>query len=540
MPAILLHAERLTRRHGDRTILDRVDLRISAHERIAIVGPNGSGKSTLLRILAGVEPVDGGEVHRAGSLAYLPQPGRRPTSTMPLRDAVAERLGIRSATLRLAGAERQLEAACDPRTTERAIAEHAKALGGWIEAGGPTFAVELERAADAVGIAGHLLDRPVRELSSGQASRAALVALAMAGHATVLVDEPSNHLDADGRAMLDELLGGHGGAIVLASHDRGLLERHAHRIVEIDPHAATLSSHAGGWAAHERERDRERRRAAEAYEAAIRKRDELRAAEREIRRRAAATRRRVAHAPRDPDKHHKEWFSARADGVAARGRVVGARAARVDVPERPWQDRPLALALTPAERQGWLVELSGAVARRGPWTSPAWSLAIRAGDRILLRGPNGAGKSTLLALIAGSLEPISGTRTTGAGAVIAELGTAQESVDRAVPLVDAVRALTGLSPEEVRGRLAQVGLSQGAVERPATTLSQGERTRAELAIIGARRTSCLLLDEPTDHLDLASVEAVESALAGWPGAVVLATHDERFAQQLGATTVIDV
>ncbi|MBO9533699.1 MAG: ABC-F family ATP-binding cassette domain-containing protein [Solirubrobacteraceae bacterium] len=539
MPATLLHAERLTRRHGDRTLLDAVDLRISAGDRVAIVGPNGAGKSTLLRLLAGAELPDGGTVHRHAMPLYLPQPGRRPADGRALRTVLAERLGAGPATAALDIAVRRLQVAGEDDIGD-AIEAHAAALDDWIAAGADTLDADLERAADRIGLPPELLDRPMQQLSSGQASRAAMLALAAARHPLVLADEPSNHLDAAGRTLLDELLEAHQGALVLASHDRALLARHAVRVVEIDPHRGTLTEYAGGWEAHEREREATRVREHREYAEAVHRRDELREAEREIRRRAAATRARVGRSPRDNDKHHKEWFTSRADGVAARGRVVGARASRVDVPDRPWSPRPLALALTPQERAGWLVELDGAAARRGDWESPPWTLGVRAGDRLLLRGPNGAGKSTLLGLLGGTLEPVRGRRTAAAGAVVAELGAIERAFTADLPLADVVRGLTGLDPSAARGQLAHVGLGADQASRPAATLSQGERTRAELAVLGASRTSLLLLDEPTDHLDLASVEAVEAALDGWPGAVVVATHDERFAERLGAREVIDV
>ncbi|MEH3053436.1 MAG: ATP-binding cassette domain-containing protein [Patulibacter minatonensis] len=539
MPATLLHAERLTCRHGDRTILDAVDLRLAAGDRVALVGPNGAGKSTLLRLLAGVDLPDGGHVDRWTDPLHLPQPGRRPTDRAPLRELVAERLGIAARSRRLDAAVEALAVVPDDQI-DQAVGEHAAALDDWIAAGGATIDADLLRAAERIGLPDALLDRPVRELSSGQASRAAMLALAATPRELVLLDEPSNHLDRAGRQLLDELLTAHRGALVIASHDRALLARHAERVVEIDPHAGSLTEHAGGWEAHVREQELARQRAQDEYDEAVRRRSELRDAEREIRRRAAATRGRLGSTARDGDKHVKEWFSARADGVAARGRVVGARADRVVVPDRPRQDRALALELTPAERAGWIVELDGAVAQRGAWRSAPWTLGVRAGDRLLLRGPNGAGKSSLLGLLGGALAPADGERRSAPGAVVAALGDAERALSVDAPLIDAFRELTGLQLAEARTRLAQVGVPNDAVHRSAATLSQGERTRAELAVVGARRAACLLLDEPTDHLDLASIEAVEAALSGWPGAVVVATHDERFAERLGAQEVIEV
>ncbi|MEN0015604.1 MAG: ATP-binding cassette domain-containing protein, partial [Solirubrobacteraceae bacterium] len=413
---------------------------------------------------------------------------------------------------------------------------HAAALEAWLAAGADTADADLATGAARIGLPPDLLDRPLSALSSGQGVRAALLPLAARPHDAILLDEPTNHLDAGGRALLDDLVGAHQGALVVASHDRTFLAAHADRIVELDPRGGAPQVFAGGWDAYEREQAAARRGAQEAFDQATARRDELVAAERETRRRAAATRGRIHGAPRDGDKHVKEWFSMRADGVEARGATVGARAARIEIPDKPWKERPLTLELTAAEqRSRYVVALEGATVQRGAWTSPVFDVEIAAGERILLRGANGSGKSTLLGALGGTLPLASGIRDCGPQAVVSVLGAVEEALASEQVLVDAVRALTGLDPAPARGRLAQVGLLAELADRPASTLSPGERTRAELAVLGARRTTCLLLDEPSNHLDLRALEALEAALDGWPGALVVATHDEAFAERLRPT-----
>ncbi len=541
MSATLIDAIGVARRFGDRTIFPALDLRIAHGDHVGLLGDNGTGKSTLLRLLAGRDTPDAGTVTRRGTLAYVPQLARSSNAVATVRELALEALGVAAASRQLAAAESALGAAPPGPSQDAVIARHAAALEAWLAVDAATADADLDRAADAIGLPVGALDRPRSTLSSGQGARAGLLPLAARPVDALLLDEPTNHLDAAGRDVLARLLDAHRGALVVASHDRALLAQLADRVVELRPRGEAPAFYGGGWDAYERERGHAARQAQEAYETAVAKRAELEAAEREIRRRAAATRSRVGATRRDNDKHAREWFSARADGVAARGRVVGERAGRVEIPERPWQDAALSLELTPEEQRApYVVSLQQVTLRRGDWQIGPLDLAVAAGERLLLRGPNGSGKTTILQALAGAHPVESGKRSSATGAVAAVLGAIEDALRSDDTVADVVRRLTGRAPTDARSRLALVGLGADQAGRPSSTLSPGERTRAELAVIAAQRTTCLLLDEPSNHLDLRSLEALKAALDGWPGAVVLATHDERLAARLRPTRSLEL
>ncbi|HET6506417.1 MAG TPA: ABC-F family ATP-binding cassette domain-containing protein [Baekduia sp.] len=539
MPSTLLDAQKITRHHGDRTVLHDVDVRVDARTRLAIVGPNGSGKSTLLRVLAGIEPPDGGTVARFGTVGYLPQmadadvaAGREAT----VRATMLERLGVAAAARDVDRLEARLTAG-----DLDAVTPHAAALERWLALGGADAEARVAAAAAELGLDAALLDRPLASLSGGQAARAGLAVLRAARFDVVLLDEPTNHLDHDGLERLAQLLAQRSGGVVLVSHDRALLERSAESLLELDGRTGTATAYAGGWEAYEHERDAAHVRAVAEHDQAQAKRAALDDAIRETRARAQSAMGRSKHAGHDHDKHSAEFVRSRAQGMQRRARKVEARMERIDVPDKPWEERALKLELTAAERRGGpVVALEGAVLQRGGFRVGPIDLAVSYGDRILLRGPNGSGKSTIMAALLGELPLAAGARQAAPTAVVARLGQARDVLARDVPLDASVRALTGLDRSEARTALASFGLGADRVSRSAGTLSPGERTRAELAVLGHRRASCLLLDEPTNHLDVQSLELLERALDGWPGALVVATHDARLRDALAITEVVDL
>ena len=536
MPNTLLAAHDVARAIGPRTILDGVSLTVDDRSRIALVGPNGSGKSTLLRLLAGLEPPDRGRIVRArdAGVLHLPQLDEADDAA-PVRATLHERLGVAPAAHHMDALAARMAGG------EDLIQEHAAALDEWLARGGADLDARLDRAAADAGVDPDLLDRPAAELSGGQRARAMLAAITAARAEVLLLDEPANHLDADGLTRLQALLAARTGGLMLVAHDRTLLAEVTNRVVELDAHAGTATTFDGGWAAYEHERMHSRRHAVEAHEVALAERARLRQLERAARSRAAQGHRNAASENDKNLRHLYEQSAQRgSDGAAAR---YARLADRVEVPDKPWQVKPSHLAyIAPPSRAGTIAALQHATLRRGAFVIGPLDLEVRDGDRLLLAGPNGCGKSTILAALAGRLEPERGTARRAPGTAIAEVAQERASLleGDAPTVVAAARERAALDERAARAALAAMGLDKHAAARSPATLSPGERTRAELAVATAAGARLLLLDEPTNHLDVDALEALEQALECWPGALVVATHDARLRDNLRLDATFDV
>ncbi|WP_214409713.1 ABC-F family ATP-binding cassette domain-containing protein [Sphaerisporangium fuscum] len=511
--------------HGDRVLFSGLDLVVGPEDVVGLVGVNGAGKSTLLRILAGLLAPEHGVVQvtpPTAAVGYLPQePERRPGETVT--DFLARRTGVTAA-------QRELDAATEGLVEGRPGADDAYSAGleRWLALGGADLAERAEGVAADLGLAVDL-DQPMTSLSGGQAARAGLASLLLSRYDVFLLDEPTNDLDLDGLERLERFVTGLRAGTVLVSHDREFLARTVTRVVELDLAQQQVNSYGGGYESYLAEREVARRHARAEYEEYAEKRSDLQARARTQR---AWMEKGVKNARRkatDGDKIGRNFRSEATEKQAAKARQTERMIERLEVVEEPRKEWELRMEIAVAPRAGAVVAtMRGAVVRRGGFTLGPVDLQIGWAERVAITGANGSGKSTLLAALLGRIPLDEGHAALGPGVVVGEVDQARGLFLGEEPLVEAFgAAVPDLAPADVRTLLAKFGLRADHVMRPAATLSPGERTRAALALLQARGVNLLVLDEPTNHLDLPAIEQLESALASYPGTLLLVTHDRR-------------
>ena len=520
-----LVAKDLSGGHGHRVLFEGLDLTVAPGDVVGVVGANGAGKSALLRLLAGATAPFGGSVACAPSDAFvgwLPQEHERVPGES-VGQYVARRTGAAEATAEM---ERTADAlgSGEPGADDA----YAAAFDRWLGSGAPDLEDRLGPVLADLGLD---VDptTPMTALSGGQAARAALAALLLSRFDVVLLDEPTNDLDLDGLARLEAFVQGLRGGVVLVSHDREFLARCVTRIVELDLAQGQVSVYDGGYEAFLEERAVKRRHAREAYEQYAGTRADLVARARTQREWSSQGVRNAMRKAPDNDKIRRKASTESSEKQAQKVRQMESRIARLEEVKEPRKEWQLQFDIAAAPRSSSVVAtLNEATRRLGDFTLGPVSLQVDAGQRIGVTGPNGAGKTTLLGLLLGWSEPDSGSASLGASVAVGVIDQARTGLDHGVALGTAFeRVVPEMTRAEVRTLLAKFGLKADQVGVEVGRLSPGERTRAAMALLQARGVNLLVLDEPSNHLDLPAIEQLEAALAAYDGALLLVSHDRR-------------
>jgi ABC transport system ATP-binding/permease protein len=488
---------------GHVALLDGADFALETAERVSLIGRNGTGKSSMLKILAGIDKPDDGvlQVERGLRRTYVPQePQFAPGITV--FDAVSE--GVREAKETREKFENH--DGVDHDDMDR-LQTRLEALGGW----------DWERRVDETL---HRLDLDpqvlVEKLSGGVRKRVALAQALVATPDVLLLDEPTNHLDLDAIDWLADLLKNYRGSLILISHDRAFIDATATRIVELD--RGKLRSYPGNFTTYEATKAREMESEALANARA----DKLLAQEEIWIRKGVEAR--------------------RTRSTARIGRLEALRATRVARRDQVGQVR---LEVATGGQSGKIVAaLEEVTMRYGERTLiEKFTTTVLRGDKIGLIGPNGCGKTTLLKLILGQLKPTAGTIKLGTQMNVAYFDQMRAGLKLDSTLADTISPGSewieiGNSRRHIMSYLGDFLFAPERAMAKVSSLSGGERNRLLLARLFALPANVLVLDEPTNDLDIDTLELLEELLTNYPGTVFLVSHDRRFVDNVVTSTLV--
>jgi ATP-binding cassette subfamily F protein 3 len=500
-----------------RHILTKVDWEIHDDRCVGLIGANGAGKSSLLKLIAGELLPDGGSITRAKGLTigYLQQdPALDPDKTA-LEEALSASTELHALEADLRRLEHKLS---DPaiygndKALERVLEMQQRLLERYEELGGLNYEKRVRDTLRGLGLDETDFDNKVTNLSGGQKKLVGLAKLLITQPGLLLLDEPDNHLDLNGKAFLERTINDYHGAVVIVSHDRYLLDHVVDEIAELE--TGRITTWPGAYSEYAFEKQMRLARQQQLYDVQQHEIDRLQGAAKQLL---------MWGRQYDNEKFIK------------RGKAILGRIEKMDQLERPvLEPRRMDLQINGWRGSNKVLEITQ-LTKAFTSTAPLFKdldLLIRHGERVGLVGPNGAGKSVLLMMILGDVPIDRGEIVVGPSISIGYYAQQHETLDRDQTLIELIRYAKECSEGAAVAFLLKFLFTYEQCRQRIGDLSGGERSRLQLALLMLSGANFLLLDEPTNNLDIASAEVLENALQSFEGTVLCVSHDRYFLDRI--------
>ncbi|MFY9176125.1 MAG: ATP-binding cassette domain-containing protein [Caldicoprobacterales bacterium] len=509
---IVLACDKVTKSYGIDIILNQITFSVNARHRVGVVGGNGSGKSTLFKIIAGILPMDSGEIYKAKdtTLGYLPQDTVLESENTIWNELMQVFTPLLEQEKLLRKMEQQMAdyASMDEAMYSRLLNEYSKLQESFEEQGGYSYESYIKGVLIGLGFSPEEFHMPIPHLSGGQKTRVALAKVLLEKPDLMLLDEPTNHLDLDAIQWLEDYLSAYPGTIMIISHDRYFLDSLCNNILEIEN--TTCRLYKGNYTSYQKQKSRwiaQREKEYGLQQKEIARQQEIieryrsQGTERSVR--AAESRQKML------DKMEKVENVLYADKVRFSfdaDRQSGQDVLMVDSLSKSFEDNLLFHDIT---------------------------FNLRLGDRVAIMGPNGCGKSTLFKIILGQIPPTSGSVKIGTGVEIGYYDQELTSLDPNKTVIEELwDSFPQMTETEIRNALAARLFKGDDVYQPVASLSGGEKSRLILTKLVLANNNFLMLDEPTNHLDMPTREELERALIEFPGTIFMISHDRYFLNKI--------
>jgi ATP-binding cassette subfamily F protein 3 len=512
MIGTIARLDKVSHYYGAQNIVENLSWEIRHDARIGLIGPNAAGKSTLLRMFARELEPDSGAVHIARGIrvGFLPQEVNFDLERPVLEEA-------RDSSPTLAALEREMDRVSvqmgdpayygDPKKLERLATRHEELLDEFSRKGGLNFESRVRSTLRGLGFSEEDFGLPLRALSGGQKKLVGLAKLLLEQPDLLLLDEPDNHLDMQGKRFLEELISDYPGAVVIVSHDRYLLDIVAEEIAELAD--ARLTRYPGNYSQY----------AFEKRQKLLLQEQQFKIQQREIRRMEFAIRRLMG------------WGAGQNEKLVKRGRSMQKRLDKIERAEKPAGERKAIGLSLAASRRGSNRTLEVRGARKsfdGNRVLRGVDFTIWNGERAGIIGANGSGKTVLLRCILGEVPLDDGEIVLGPSNTLGYYDQEHQTLDPNNTLTEEVTRHAALSNRELYGLLGRFLFTADDAGKKIRDLSGGEKARVQMARLMLRGANFLLLDEPTNHLDIASAEQLEDALEDFDGTLLMVSHDRYF------------
>lgn len=524
----MLTVKHICKSYGVSNVLSDISFSLTAGQKAALVGANGVGKSTLLKIIAGIEKPDSGtiELPNNACIGYLPQ-----------EIDISQNNTIEKYLKRVSGLEEleeKMQKLESQLTNPNKLNEYVKLQNTYAHLNGYTFKHRMEVTLKGLGLTDISLNTLLKHLSGGQKKKVMLAGILLTKTDILLLDEPTNNLDLPSLIWLENFLLKSKTTCLIVSHDRRFLDKVTSKVFEIDWYSRQIITYTGSYTNYLEVKEKQLQEQKKLYNL---QQEEIKRLKETARQKKEWAKSGANQTVSDHDKYSRGVQRDRAAKSSRAAKTVEKRLEQMKKIEKPQEKLPLTIPLKAQnnETKGY-IRLKGVIAgyKDGFKTKPI-NLEIEYGSRIGILGINGSGKSTLLKTITGELEPIKGEVIRSPSIIFGNLMQEHENLPSNLSLFQFIKEKAQLKDEQIYFLLRHFNFSLNEITNRIKELSPGGRTRLLLAYFAAIGSNILVLDEPSNHLDLEAIEALKETLKTYTGTVILVSHDRYFIEQANLT-----